>query len=112
VGFEFGERDRIWNTFDAHRLLKAYHGEGLNVSDPAVLARLAGEAGLDEPAAARVLAGDEHAAEVRERERFYTDAGVSGVPAVIVDDRYLISGGQPPEVFEDALRRIAAGEAA
>ena len=129
VGFEFGQRDRIWNTFDAHRLLhwaglqgdaqqralkhrllKAYHGEALNVSDKSVLARLAGEAGLDAEAAARVMAGDDHAAEVRERERFYSDAGVSGVPAVIVDDRYLISGGQPPEVFEDALRRIAAGE--
>jgi predicted DsbA family dithiol-disulfide isomerase len=129
VGFEFGERDRIWNTFDAHRLLywageqgaeqqralkhrllQAYHGQAQNVSDRALLARLAGEAGLDEEAAARVLAGDEYAAQVRARERFYTNAGVTGVPAVIIDDQYLISGGQPPEVFEEALRRIAAGE--
>lgn len=124
VGFIFGARDRIWNTFDAHRLLhwaglqgrqrelkhqllQSYHGKGENVSDAAVLRRCAEDAGLDGAEAEQVLASGRYADEVRERERFYLQAGVSGVPAVIVEDRYLISGGQPPAVFEDALRRIA-----
>lgn len=132
VGFDMRpeRRSRIWNTFDAHRLLHwageqgpqlqralkhrlltAYHTEGENVGDAEVLVRCARDAGLDEDAARAVLRDGTHADAVRERERFYLDAGVQGVPAVIVDDRYLISGGQPPEVFEEALRRIAAGQA-
>ena len=56
-----------------------------------------------------MLAGDEFADEVREREQFYLEHGIHAVPAVIVNDRHLIQGGQPPEVFEQALRQIAAG---
>jgi len=50
----------------------------------------------------------EYADAVRERERLYLDAGIHSVPAVIINDRHLIAGGQPPEVFEQALRQIAA----
>jgi len=126
VGFRFGKRDRTWNTFDAHRLLhwaglegrqlplkrgllEAYHRDGENVSDHEVLVRIAREAGLDEAGARQVLSSDAHATAVRERERFYQAQGINGVPAVIVDDRYLISGGQPPEVYEQSLRRIHEG---
>jgi predicted DsbA family dithiol-disulfide isomerase len=56
-----------------------------------------------------VLSEGTYAAEVREQERFYTSQGISSVPAVIINDRHLISGGQPPEVFEQALRQIAQG---
>ena len=130
VGFAFGTRSRVWNTFDAHRLLcwaegegegrqralkhallAAYHGQGRNPSDPEVLLDLAAQAGLDVERARQVLAGDEFAAEVRERERFWQGAGIQSVPAIVIDRRHLISGGQPPEVFEQALRRIAAGGA-
>ncbi len=123
VGFRFGARERTYNTFDAHRLLhwaategrqlalktallRAYHQDGENVSEHRVLARIAGEAGLDEARARQILASNEYADAVRARERFYQAQGISGVPAVIIDDRYLISGGQPPEVFEQSLRRI------
>jgi len=123
VGFHFGARERTYNTFDAHRLLhwaavggrqlalktallKAYHGDGENISDHRVLARIAGEVGLDEASARQVLTSDDYADAVRERERFYQSQGITGVPAVIVDDRHLISGGQPPEVFEQSLRQI------
>ena len=126
VGFTFGERPRVWNTFDAHRLLywagqegrqrelkhallDAYHARAENPSDRDVLTRLAVEAGLDAERAGAILAGDEFAAEVRERERHWQRAGIDGVPAVIIDGRHLIQGGQPPEVFEQALRQIAAG---
>jgi predicted DsbA family dithiol-disulfide isomerase len=68
------------------------------------------EAGLDVDAARTVLASQDNALAVREREQFYTQAGIRSVPAVIINDRHLISGGQPVEVFEQALRRIASGE--
>lgn len=128
VGFEFGERPRIWNTFDAHRLLHwaglegaekqrafkhallvAYHGRAENPGAREVLLRLAGEVGLDVERARAILDSDEYAAEVRERERYWQERGIHSVPAVVIDGRHLISGGQPPEVFEQALRRIAAG---
>ncbi|CAN5753320.1 DsbA family oxidoreductase [soil metagenome] len=128
VGFEFRQsgRDRIYNTFDAHRLmhwaeledlakqaalkkalLKACHTDGENPSDPELLVRLAGEAGLDTRRAREIVESDEFAAETRERERMYTEAGIHSVPAIIIDNKHLISGGQPVEVFERALRQIA-----
>ena len=128
VGFTFttGARSRIYNTFDAHRLLhwaetedlakqralkkalfKAYFTDGLNPSDTGLLVRLATEVGLDAARAREILAGDEYAAEVREREELYTGAGIHSVPAVIINNQHLISGGQPVEIFERALRQIA-----
>ena len=128
VGFAFGERAHVWNTFDAHRLLhwaglegkqrelkhallRAYHGEGRNPGAHDVLVELAGEVGLDPQRAKAILASDEYTAEVRERERHWQQLGIHSVPAVIINDRHLISGGQPPEVFEQALRQIAAERA-
>lgn len=125
VGFAFGARPRVWNTFDAHRLLawagplgrqrelkhallRAYHGEGRNPGDREVLVELAAACGLDAEAARATLASDAFAAEVREREQFWQGAGIHSVPAIVIDRRHLISGGQPPEVFEDALRRLSA----
>lgn len=125
AGFTFGTRARVWNTFDAHRLLcwaetaghqrelkhallKAYHADGRNPGAHDVLLDLAAEVGLDVEAAREILASDAYADEVRERERFWQRAGISSVPAVIVNERHLIQGGQPAEVFEQALRRIAA----
>jgi predicted DsbA family dithiol-disulfide isomerase len=73
-----------------------------------VLLRAVEEVGLDAARAAAILDSDEYGAEVRERERYWQQLGIHGVPAAIVAGRHLISGGQPPEVFEQALRRIAA----
>ncbi len=126
VGFTFGERPRIWNTFDAHRLLHwaglegrqhalkralltAYHGRAENPGAHEVLLRLAQEVGLDVERARAILESGEFAAEVRERERHWQQLGIHSVPAVVIDDRHLVSGGQPPEVFEQALRQVAAG---
>ena len=123
--FDMDKRARIYNTFDAHRLLhwaelegrqrelkhallRTYFTDGQDPSDHSVLARVAAEVGLDAERAKQILASDEFAAEVRERERFYLDHGVHAVPSVIINDRHLIQGGQPPEVFEQALRRLAA----
>jgi predicted DsbA family dithiol-disulfide isomerase len=126
VGFEFGPRTRICNTFDAHRLLhwaglegrqrelkhallRAYHGAGENPGAHDVLARLAAEVGLDARRARAILESDEYAAEVRERERFYQDHGIHAVPSVIVDGEYLIQGAQPVDLLERTLREIACG---
>ena len=73
-----------------------------------MLLRAATQAGLDEPRARAVLAGGEFASEVREREGFFTSNGIHSVPAVIINGKHLISGGQPAAVFEQALRKIAA----
>ena len=125
VGFAFGQRHRVWNTFDAHRLLswaesqgkqrelkhallKAYHGEGRNPGAHEVLVDLATQVGLDPVRAAAILASDEFAADVREREAHWQRAGIQSVPAIVIDNKHLISGGQPVEVFEQALRQIAA----
>ena len=91
------------------RCSSAYHGRAENPGARDVLLRLAGEVGLDVERARAVLDSDEFAAEVRERERFWQEHGIHAVPAVVIDGRHLISGGQPPEVFEQALRQIAAG---
>jgi predicted DsbA family dithiol-disulfide isomerase len=130
VGFEFGERPWVWNTFDAHRLLhwagltdagkqralkhallSAYHTRAENPGAREVLLRLAGEVGLDLDRARAILDSDEYRIEVRERERFWQERGINSVPAVVIDGKHLISGGQPPEVFAQALRQIAAAAA-
>ncbi len=130
VGFEFrmDRRSRTYNTFDAHRLLhwaaeegsdaqqralkhallRSHFTDGENPGAREVLLACAVQAGLDAARAAEVVDSDEYADAVRERERLYLDAGIHSVPAVIINDRHLIAGGQPPEVFEQALRQIAA----
>ena len=122
--FDFNARSRTWNTFDAHRLLHwaaaeaparqlplkrallvANFSEGLDVSDHAVLAELAAGVGLDPVRAREVLASGLYADEVRAAERFFQELGIRSVPAVIIERRLLVSGGQPPEVFVQALRQ-------
>lgn len=133
LGFEFGrgQRRRIYNTRPAHRLLhwaalqdlakqralkhglfKAYFTEGRDPSDQALLAQLAAEAGLDAAEAAQVLADQRYDDEVGEAERGWYENGIGSVPSLIINGKYLISGGQPVERFERALRQIASEEAA
>lgn len=128
VGFDMNMTDesRLYNTFDAHRLLHwaklegkqpalkkalfaANFTENLDIGDHAVLADAAQNAGLDRSAALEVLASGRYADEVRQSERLWQARGVSAVPSIVINEQYLISGGQPAEVFEQALRQIAAG---
>jgi predicted DsbA family dithiol-disulfide isomerase len=123
--FNFDKRSRIYNTFDAHRLLHwaeiegrqralkqalfdAYFTLGRNPSDREVLIDVATQVGLDPLRAREILESGMYADEVRAKERHYNDQGIHAVPSVVVNNRYLIQGGQPVEVFERALRRIAA----
>lgn len=129
LGFEFRAegRGRVWNTFDAHRLLhwaglqsdasqhalkkallKAYHGQGRSMADPAVLLDAVAEAGLDRAEAKRVLDEGLYAADVREAEQVWTGNGIHAVPSMILDGKWLVQGGQPPEILEQAIRQAVA----
>ncbi|MGX5729181.1 DsbA family oxidoreductase [Pseudoxanthomonas beigongshangi] len=124
--FDMDRRRRMVNTFDAHRLLhwaglegldgqralkhallRAYFSEGEDVSSHEVLAATAGSVGLDETRARAILASDEYADAVRAQQRFYQEHGISAVPSVVFNDRHLIQGGQPVDVFEQALRQLS-----
>ena len=127
-GFEMrmGPDSRIWTTFDAHRLLhwagtvgmaqqralkealfRTHFTEGRVMTDAGVLADAAAAAGLDRQTAVEVLADDLYAAEVRAVEALWVSRGINSVPAVVVEGKWLISGGQPAGVFEEALRGMA-----
>ncbi len=127
LGFEFNmeKRSKSYNTFDAHRLLHwaalegkqhalkralftAYFTEGRNPSDREVLVDLVQQVGLDPVRAREILESGSYAREVREREQLYARQGIGAVPSVIINDKYLIQGGQAAELFEQALRQIAA----
>lgn len=132
VGFAFNPsgRGRIYNTFAAHRLLHwaglasperqlslkkallvACHSNSQAMDSPEVLLAAVAQAGLDVTRARNILASDEFTQEVRQAQAFYARQGIHSVPAVIINDRHLISGGQPVAVFEQALRQIATTRA-
>jgi predicted DsbA family dithiol-disulfide isomerase len=124
LGFVFkgGER-RIYNTFDAHRLLHwaelegkqkalkealfaVYFSQNADPSSHQVLADTAQKVGLDRVRAEAVLASGEYAAIVREQEKLWTSRGISSVPTMVFNDQYAVSGGQPVDVFVGAIRQI------
>ncbi|MBO9576769.1 MAG: DsbA family oxidoreductase [Sphingobium sp.] len=123
-----GPESRIYNTFDAHRLLawaqpsgkqhaleralfEAYFSQGQDLGDPDVLIAAAVKAGLDAEEARAVLESDRHADEVRQEEYLWQSRGIQGVPAFIFDGKYLVSGAQTPETFEQVLRKVAENAA-
>jgi len=124
LGFTFKDGDkRIYNTFDAHRLLHwaetqgkqqalkealfaAYFSEHADPSDHRLLADLAQKVGLDRVRAEAVLASGEYTVEVRTAEQLWIARGVNSVPTIVFNDHYAVSGGQPVEVFVGAIRQI------
>lgn len=132
VGFKFnpGGRGRVYNTFNAHRLLhwagvkgpegsqhalkrallESYQGRAEAVETNEVLLAVVASVGLDAAEAQDILSSDTYSQEVREIEQFYQQAGIHSVPAVIINDKHLISGGQPAAVFAQALRQIASDQ--
>ena len=89
-------------------LFRANFTDGANVSDHGVLVEAAFTAGLDGSQAREVLASGRYAEEVRNAELEWTSRGIRSVPAIVINGKWLISGGQPAETFEQALRGIAA----
>lgn len=125
VTMSMREDSRIYNSFDAHRLLHwaglkdkqvelkhalfgAYFSENSNISDAGVLVGLAEGVGLDGAEARDVLGSGRYTDEVRAAEQTWVRSGINSVPAVVINRKYLISGGQPAAVFEESLRKIAA----
>jgi predicted DsbA family dithiol-disulfide isomerase len=123
--FDMDKRSRVYNTFDAHRLLHwaelegrqralknalfvAYFSEGRDPSDHEVLIDVAKQVGLDPVRTREILSSDLYVKEVGERAQFYRERGIQAVPSVIINDKYLIQGGQPAAAFEQVLRQIAA----
>ncbi|MEU0132304.1 MULTISPECIES: DsbA family oxidoreductase [unclassified Streptomyces] len=122
LGYRSEGRDH-GSTFDIHRLLhlakargrqdellslayRANFAEERSVFDDAVLVELGVEAGLDADEVRAVLADPEaYADDVRTDEREAAELGANAVPFFVFDRRYGISGGQPSEVFAQALDR-------
>lgn len=126
IAFDFDAIGTGPNTLDAHRLLlwahtegrpvqnrvvealfKANFEEGRNVGDHAVLLDIAEQAGLDRAVIATLLASDADKDTIRSEIDAVQQMGVSGVPFMIFDQQYAISGAQTPDVLAGALREIA-----
>mgnify|MGYP000387661331 CR=1 FL=1 len=126
--FNYGPESRIWNTFDAHRLLHWAGLEGKQLelkqalfkstftdqrpsNDADALVDAAREAGLDADRAREILATGAFGEEVRAEQYHWRRQGINAVPSVIFNGRWMIQGGQPPEVFAHAMRDIVNGTA-
>ena len=131
LGFKFAFSDemRMVNTFDAHRLIHwaetqglghtlkqalfaAYFSEQRDVSDAAVLIDVAEKAGLDATEARAVLDGQRYAAEVRQQENVWIQNNIRGVPAIIFDNKHLVTGAQGVENYTRILTQLAQMRAA
>ena len=131
LGFVFDYTDdmRMVNTFRAHQLLKwaeehgrghdlqmalfaAFFAERLDLNDPAVLARVAARIGLDGDEALAVLTDGRYAEDVRQDEQFQISRGIEGVPAMIIDEKYLVVGAQGVDNYRSILEKIAGAHAA
>lgn len=129
VGFAFGARNYVYNTFDAHRLLywagiegkqlplkrallQAYHGDGKDPSNRDVLVEAAQSVGLDAAKARDVLNGNDYADEVRAEEQQFQAMGIQSVPSIVFNQKYLVTGGQPVGAFEQVIQQILAEEEA
>ncbi len=132
LGFEFNfsPEAMMWNTFDAHRLLywagrpevegglkqqalkeamlAAHFQRGETMGDHSVLAAIAESVGLPGEEARAVLRSGEFGSQVRALQQQWQQAGIQAVPSVILNGRWLIQGGQPPEAFRDAIERVSA----
>ncbi len=121
--FNFSDESRIVNTFAAHQLLgwaqtqglqhplkmalfDAHFTQGLNVSNVETLLDVAASVGLDRSAAAEVLTSQSHAEETRAHQQFWTSKGVSGVPSMVFDGRYMLTGAQGADTYAQMLMKV------
>jgi len=126
LGFTFNYADdmKMVNTFRAHQLLHwagtqgrehdlkmalfaAFFTHQKNVNDPDVLADVAASVGLDRDEALAVLRDARFANEVRDAERLWINRGIQGVPAMVFNQKYLVTGAQGTENFTSILRQLA-----
>jgi predicted DsbA family dithiol-disulfide isomerase len=130
VGFAFnyGEGMRIYNTFKAHKLLtifgsergwkaqtalklalfKAYFQDRRDVSDEAVLLDIAESQGMDRNAAAAWLVDGVLTQTVRAEQAHWFDQNITGVPAIIFDQKFMVPGAQSAETFAGVIGKLLA----
>ena len=128
AGFAFHPegRKRVYNTFDAHRLLywagkefglgkqaalkkellNTYFCLAVNLDEQKNLLDAVTRSGLDRDRAQEALDHNEFTREVRESEANYTNLGISSVPSIILNDQYLLQGAQPTESFVNAFEQL------
>ncbi|QMU27766.1 DsbA family oxidoreductase [Adhaeribacter radiodurans] len=124
VVFDFYKADKVHNTFNGHRLIwlagqygvqvavakalfEANFTHGKNMNDPAVLSQIGQEQGIPAERLENFFASEEGKNEVKSMEKWAQQVGISGVPAFIINDQYLISGAQPAETFLQVFEQIA-----
>jgi predicted DsbA family dithiol-disulfide isomerase len=122
--FDFPENGRVYNTFNAHRLLHwakehqlqtelklalfdLYFKQGGNPSNDADLLGCVKQVGLPTQDANAILGSDKFTKEVRADQQLGQQQGISSVPAFIFNNKYLVSGGQPKEVFMSAIQELS-----
>ena len=125
IDFQFGDDSRIVNTFAAHQLLdwaqskllqhplklalfEAHFTQNRDVSTPEVLVDIAASVGLDPTEAAEVLDNASHAQDTRARQKFWTERGVTGVPAIVFDGKYILTGAQGADTYAQMLQKVVA----
>jgi len=128
IAFNWTDASRIVNTFDAHQLLEfalsqgrqhplkcalfeAHFTHGKDVSDRDVLLSIAEDVGLDREAASAALASGALAQSVRDKQAFWTQRGVTGVPTMIFAGQYLVTGAQGIENYQRVLTHTAGAAA-
>jgi predicted DsbA family dithiol-disulfide isomerase len=125
ISFQFGEQSRMANTFKAHQLLhwanlqgqehalkmalfSAYFTEQLDINDSEILLTVVESIGLDKDEAKAVLDDGRHQADVREEQQSWTSRGVTGVPAMVFNEQYLVTGAQGTESYSQILTKIVS----
>ncbi len=88
-------------------LFSAHFTKGRNISDNAVLADIAAEVGLDRSEALAVLEEQRFAKDVRAEEQHWQQQGIQSVPAMIFNERHLVSGAQGVENYVNILEQLA-----
>ena len=130
INFDFDAIKIAPNTLDAHRLIhwagtlgaeiqtrlvaalfRGYFEEGRNIGDHEVLLTIASDVGMNTAHARELLRTDTNRKEVLEAITAAQRMGISGVPCFLLENRYVISGAQPPEVLENAIRQVSAAKA-
>ncbi|MGC1497329.1 MAG: DsbA family oxidoreductase [Sulfitobacter sp.] len=121
--FNFDADTQVVNTFEAHQLLdwaqskglqhplklalfKAHFTDGRDVSKNDVLIEVASSVGLDAEEAREVLKSQDHAKEVRKRQEFWSSRGITGVPSMVFDGRYLLTGAQGAQNYAEMVKKV------
>lgn len=100
---EYGLQDEV-----VEAVFRAYFIDGEDVGDPAVLATIGAQTGLDRTAIERALDDEALRQAVQDEARAFSQSGINGVPTVLLNRYVLFSGAQQPEMIADALREAAA----